>query len=410
MIFKVTVPALLATGAGKVVKKMREKEGEVSLHLFSRIQKRFISIIRQYLIYVQIGKLASTLVRNWKQVVEEYEVQGNAGGEEEKLERTGLYSQGEAVVVKKEEYDGDSDGADIGESFAAAETTSKLEPSQKIEVEDPPAWEDPLPQPDSPNAMLDESEVKMGNSPPPWDDPPDLENLDSYDNFALAEDPEVWNSYNEPRGSESPPRDPPAALPQVTPVDRRLTCLRRREDTACTPLPDYTAMLSPQLREELTRFGLKAVPRRKATLLLNHIYEKTHPLVAITPQAASPLSSHRRSLAKASARRISTTAPRTSTHVRGERSKKEERRKVESHVEEERSKQEEDADMQDEEESQASSQASQYSEAGLAEESILEGQEEEQVELSLDQQLSSFIRTRPSLHQQVRTFHLPRKF
>ena len=45
MIFKVTVPALLATGAGKVVKKMREKEGEVSLHLFSRNQKRFISII-----------------------------------------------------------------------------------------------------------------------------------------------------------------------------------------------------------------------------------------------------------------------------------------------------------------------------------------------------------------------------
>ena len=405
MIFKVTVPALLATGAGKVVKKMREKEGEVSLHLFSRIQKRFISIILQYLIYVQIGKLASTLVRNWKQVVEEYEVEGNAGGEKGKLERTGLYSQGEAVVVKKEEYDGDSDRADnMGESFADAETISKLEPSQKIEVEDPLEWEDPLTQPDSPNAMLDESEVKMGNSPPPWDDPPDLENLDSYDNFALAEDPEVWNSYNEPRGSESPPRDPPAALPQVTPVDRRLTCLRRREDTACTPLPDYTAMLSPQLREELTRFGLKAVPRRKATLLLNHIYEKTHPLVAITPQAASPLSSHRRSLAKASARRISTTAPRTSTHVRGERSKKEARRKFESHAEEE------EAAMQDEEESQASSQASQYSEAGLAEESILEGQEEEQVELSLDQQLSSFIRTRPSLHQQVRTFHLPRKF
>merc|ERR1711971_1395431 len=124
----------------------------------------------------------------------------------------------------------------------------------------------------------------------------------------------------------------------------RLTCLRRKETpAACTPLPDYTAMLSPQLRQELTRFGLKAVPRRKATLLLNHIYEKTHPLVPITPQAAaSPLSSHRRSLAKASARRISTTDSRPSTHgARGERSK-EERRKVE----EERSKEEEVDNME----------------------------------------------------------------
>ena len=31
---KVTVPALIATGAGKVVKNLREKEGEVSLYLF----------------------------------------------------------------------------------------------------------------------------------------------------------------------------------------------------------------------------------------------------------------------------------------------------------------------------------------------------------------------------------------
>merc|ERR1712055_10029 len=37
----------------------------------------------------------------------------------------------------------------------------------------------------------------------------------------------------------------------------------------------------------------------------------------------------------------------------------------------------------------------------MGEESLLEGGEEEKVELSLDQQLSSFIRTRPSLHQQV---------
>ena len=72
-------------------------------------------------------------------------------------------------------------------------------------------------------------------------------------------------------------------------------------------------------------------------------------------------------------------------------------------MEEERSK-EEEVDTEEDVGSQASSQASQYSEAGLAEESILEGGEEEQVEVSLDQQLSSFIRNRPSLHQQVGDF------
>ena len=38
-------------------------------------------------------------------------------------------------------------------------------------------------------------------------------------------------------------------------------------------------MLTSQLNAELKRFGLKAVPRRKACRLLNHIYEQTHPLV-----------------------------------------------------------------------------------------------------------------------------------
>ena len=58
---------------------------------------------------------------------------------------------------------------------------------------------------------------------------------------------------------------------------------RYRTPVAVTPLPDYSAMLTPELRQELKRFGLKAVPRRKACLLLNHIYDQTHPLVPCTP-------------------------------------------------------------------------------------------------------------------------------
>lgn len=35
-------------------------------------------------------------------------------------------------------------------------------------------------------------------------------------------------------------------------------------------------MLTPALRQELKRFGLKAIPRRKAIPLLKHIYQETH--------------------------------------------------------------------------------------------------------------------------------------
>lgn len=42
-------------------------------------------------------------------------------------------------------------------------------------------------------------------------------------------------------------------------------------------MPSYEKMLSPALRLELRRFGLKVIPRQKAVPLLKHIYEETHP-------------------------------------------------------------------------------------------------------------------------------------
>ena len=51
------------------------------------------------------------------------------------------------------------------------------------------------------------------------------------------------------------------------------------QNPAATPMPDYEKMLSPALRKELRKFGLKVIPRRKALPLLKHIYEETHPQV-----------------------------------------------------------------------------------------------------------------------------------
>ena len=331
----------------------------------------------------------------WTRIVEEQMkgLERTSDEIQEELEKTGLYDHEEAAAVKQED-EGSSDNEDDGSVMSFRENDGHLggKPSAKFEVEDQPEWEDPPTQPDSPDPEKDVCPSKMGDSPPP-----NTKDHDNYGNHDL-ENPELWNSFNHHSRSESPPRDPqPPHLPNITPVDRRLTSLRRREDT-CTPLPDYSSMLSPQLRAELSKFGLKVVPRRKATLLLNHIYEKTHPLVAITPQRpASPLSSHRRSLVKASARRISTTVTGTNAHFVSEKSK-EPKRRFKNHTGEK----ETDMPLAEEQvDSDGGSQASQYSEAGLAEESLLEGGEEEEVELSLDQQLSSFIRTRPSLHQQV---------
>ena len=52
-----------------------------------------------------------------------------------------------------------------------------------------------------------------------------------------------------------------------------------------TPKPDFAGMLSPALRKELDKFGLKVIPRRKAIPLLEHIYEQTHPVVEEAEQA-----------------------------------------------------------------------------------------------------------------------------
>lgn len=50
-----------------------------------------------------------------------------------------------------------------------------------------------------------------------------------------------------------------------------------------TPLPDYAAMHTPELRDQLQRFGVRRLPRTKAVNVLNRIYDGTHPLVPETP-------------------------------------------------------------------------------------------------------------------------------
>ena len=103
---------------------------------------------------------------------------------------------------------------------------------------------------------------------------PDIPELD-FDDL----DPEpIWGD-DDPFQEEDFPLSPEKPKLLKTPVNKRLV-LCGGSAAAVTPLPSYETMLSPDLRAELKKFGLKAVPRKKATIFLNHIYHQTHPLVS----------------------------------------------------------------------------------------------------------------------------------
>ncbi|XP_011502688.1 PREDICTED: uncharacterized protein LOC105366071 [Ceratosolen solmsi marchali] len=54
-----------------------------------------------------------------------------------------------------------------------------------------------------------------------------------------------------------------------------------------TPPINYNLLKTPDLEKELKKFGLKRQSRNKATLLLNHIYNQTHPTVALSQKRVS---------------------------------------------------------------------------------------------------------------------------
>lgn len=51
------------------------------------------------------------------------------------------------------------------------------------------------------------------------------------------------------------------------------------EKKTVTPMPDYKNMSLPKLKKELQKYGVRPISRRKAIILLQHMYEQTHPLV-----------------------------------------------------------------------------------------------------------------------------------
>lgn len=64
-----------------------------------------------------------------------------------------------------------------------------------------------------------------------------------------------------------------------TPVNNRLLSSVRdqeRPNVEITPMPNYQGMNTPNLKVELKKYGIKALPKRQAILKLTEIYEYTH--------------------------------------------------------------------------------------------------------------------------------------
>ncbi|KAK8406672.1 hypothetical protein O3P69_007326 [Scylla paramamosain] len=84
-------------------------------------------------------------------------------------------------------------------------------------------------------------------------------------------DDNIHQTVNE---AESKPVTPVKTC--CTPATHQIYFSKRKE---VTPQPDYKNMKSPDLKKELQKYGICALGRKKAVMVLQHVYEQTHPFV-----------------------------------------------------------------------------------------------------------------------------------
>ncbi|XP_041838068.1 structure-specific endonuclease subunit SLX4 isoform X2 [Melanotaenia boesemani] len=106
---------------------------------------------------------------------------------------------------------------------------------------------------------------------------PNTPNTPEIDNCLL--DPKIWDSWEEEKGDECLPlsqRVNPSVL-HKTPVTHNK---KRRSLVPITPMPHYSDMDTPELKNKLNRFGVRPLPKRQMVLKLKEIHQYTHQLAS----------------------------------------------------------------------------------------------------------------------------------
>ncbi|XP_044160684.1 LOW QUALITY PROTEIN: structure-specific endonuclease subunit SLX4 [Bufo gargarizans] len=172
----------------------------------------------------------------------------------------------------------------------------------------PPSTRTPLPSNESPNKPLDCTPLSpspaKSTTPASIEDSPQTTVHQSHHQSYLNS--KLWEDWED--------EDP--ELPAVLPLSQRLckvpevqkelrtpvSIVRRRElppKVPITPLPDYSDMDTPVLKKELSKFGVRALPKKKMVLKLKEIFRYTHQVMNSDSEDDVPPSQPHRSVARA---------------------------------------------------------------------------------------------------------------
>ncbi|KAA8595079.1 hypothetical protein FQN60_012214 [Etheostoma spectabile] len=125
--------------------------------------------------------------------------------------------------------------------------------------------------------------------PPPPPDPPTPTTPERIHSLL---DSKIWDSWEEEEEEEALPlsqRMNPATQLKTPESSHNK---RRRTLQAITPLPHYSDMDTPELKNKLTRFGVRPLPKRQMILKLKEIHQYTHQLVSSDSEGEAPPAGH----------------------------------------------------------------------------------------------------------------------
>ncbi|XP_037328151.2 structure-specific endonuclease subunit SLX4 [Pungitius pungitius] len=115
--------------------------------------------------------------------------------------------------------------------------------------------------------------------------PPEPPSQSAHGVISSLLDSKIWDSWEEEDEEDLPLRqrvNPPAQL--KTPASSHNK--RRATLVPITPLPHYSDMDTPELKNKLNRFGVRPLPKRQMILKLKEIHQYTHQLVSSEEEEA----------------------------------------------------------------------------------------------------------------------------